>query len=87
MLLLCSTVNTPFIRAPAVRCILKMHLSHVPSALRNHECREDVAVIFDLLNLPFHFLSGLSSTSRHVLAALAPHLFLCPLKSLSRYPL
>lgn len=64
MLLLCSSVNSPFIQAPAVRCVLEMHLSHVPSALRNHECREDVAVIFDLLNLPFHFLGGFSSTSR-----------------------
>lgn len=64
ILLLCSPVNTPFIRAPGVRCILKMHLSHVPSVLRNRECREDVTVIFDLLNLPFHFLWGFSSTSR-----------------------
>lgn len=65
MLLFRSTVNPPFIRAPAVRCILKMYLSHVPSVLRNHErggCY--VAVISDLLNLPFHFLGGFSSTLR-----------------------
>lgn len=85
IMLLSSSVNTPFILAPAVRCILKMHLSHVPSVLRNHEGGDDVAVISDLLNLPFHFLGG--SSPPHVLPAFAPHLFLCPLKSLSGHPL
>lgn len=83
-MLLSSSVNTPFILAPAVRCILKMHLSHVPSVLRNHQWGDDVTVLSDLLNLPFHFLGG---SPPHILPVFVPHLFLCPLKSLSGHPL